>query len=112
LRQGKSSFFAKGSLMKILAIEREVPGISAETFQLHLKAEAARAWELYKTGVFREIYLDRDQHVAVVMLECADENEAREVLDSLPLVKAGLITFDIMPLVPYPGFARLFADAP
>jgi hypothetical protein len=34
---------------------------------------------------------------------------AREAIDSLPLVAAGLIDFDLVPLKPYPGFARLFA---
>jgi hypothetical protein len=29
-------------------------------------------------------------------------------LETLPLVKAGLITFDVIPLKAYPGFARLF----
>jgi len=43
------------------------------------------------------------------MLECADADEARAVLDTLPLVQAGLIAFDVWPLVPYSGFARLFA---
>jgi hypothetical protein len=95
--------------MKILAIEKETPGVDAEQFKLHLKAEAARAWELHLADVFRELYLDRDRHVAVLMLECANVGEARQALDSLPLVKAGLITFDLFPLVPYPGFARLFA---
>jgi len=32
------------------------------------------------------------------------------VIDSLPLVAAGLIDFDLVPLKPYPGFARLFAE--
>ena len=41
------------------------------------------------------------------MLECANVEEAQGVLTTLPLVKAGLITFDIIPLRPYPGFARL-----
>jgi hypothetical protein len=45
----------------------------------------------------------------VLVLECAGVSEAREVLATLPLVKEGLITFDLIPLVPYPGFARLFA---
>ena len=29
------------------------------------------------------------------------------MLDSLPLVQAGLIRFEVIPLVPYPGFERL-----
>jgi muconolactone delta-isomerase len=96
--------------MKILAIEQEVPGITAEAFKPHLKAEAARAWELYQAGVFRELYFQKDRHSAVLILECADVEEAQTVLNTLPLVKEGLITFEIIPLVPYPGFSRLFAE--
>lgn len=94
--------------MKILALEREVPGTPAHAFAPHLKAEALRAWELVQNGVIRELYFDRDQHTAVLMLECADLDAARAALAALPLVAAGLITFDLIPLVPYSGFARLF----
>jgi muconolactone delta-isomerase len=96
--------------MKILAMERELPGKTADDFRPHLKAEAMRAWELYQAGVIRELYFRPDLHCAVLMLECADVEEAQNVLNTLPLVKAGLITFDVIPLVPYPGFARLFAE--
>jgi len=96
--------------MKILAIERETPGVTAEEFRPHLKAEAARVWELYQAGVFRELYFDRDRHSAVLMLECEDVDQAHRALGTLPLVNAGLITFDIIPLMPYPGFSRLFAQ--
>jgi muconolactone delta-isomerase len=95
--------------MKILAIERELPGATAEAFRPHLKAEARRAWELIQAGVFREMYFRADEAIAVIMLECASVDEAQAVLDTLPLVQAGLITFDVMPLIPYPGLARLFA---
>ena len=95
--------------MKILAIEKEVPGVTAEAFKPHLKqAEAARAWELYQAGVLRELYFRQDRPDAVLMLECADVEEAREVLNTLPLVEQGLIAFDVIPLIPYPGFSRLF----
>lgn len=96
--------------MRILAIEKEAPGVTGEDFQPHLIAEAARAWELYQTGVFREMYFREDRPEAVLMLECADVEEAERVLSTLPLVKAGLIAFEIIPLAPYPGFARLFAE--
>jgi len=96
--------------MKILAIEQEVPGITAEAFKPHLKAEAAMAWELYQAGVFRELYFQKDRHSAVLILECADVEEAQKVLNTLPLAKEGLITFEIIPLVAYPGFSRLFAE--
>ncbi len=95
--------------MKILALEKEVPGVTDEEFKPHLKAEAARAWELYQAGLFRELYFRQDWPGAVLVLECAGIEQANEALNTLPLVKEGLITFDIIPLGPYPGFSRLFA---
>ena len=96
--------------MKILAMEIEVEGIKPEQYEPHLKAEAQRAWELYQSGVIRELYFRADQSETVLILECADVNEAQQLLASLPLVKAGLITFEVIPLVSYPGFARLFGE--
>jgi len=97
--------------MKILAIEKEAEGIPAERFQPHLKAEAARVWELYQAGTIRELYFRQDAHSAVLILECRDAAEAAAALSTLPLVQAGLITFEIIPLAAYPGFSRLFAAA-
>ena len=94
--------------MKILAIEQEVAGLTAEDFAPHLKAEAQHVWDLYQAGTVRELYFAEPDHVAVLMLECADADEAAQILSQLPLVKAGLIHFRIMPLVPYDGFSRLF----
>ena len=96
--------------MKILAIEKEVPGLTVEDFKPHLQTEAAKVWKLYQTGVLRELYFRQDRPEAVLMLECADVAEAHDILQTLPLVKEGLITFDVIPLKPYPGFARLFAE--
>jgi len=94
--------------MKILGLERELPGATTEKFQPLLKDEARRVWELEQSGMLREIYFHADQHTAVLMLECEDKEGARQLLATLPLVQAGLITFDLIPLVPYDGFARLF----
>ena len=96
--------------MKILALEKEIPGATVEAFQLYLKAEAQRVWELQQSGALREIHFRADQHTAVLVLECADIEDARHLLATLPLVQAGLITFDLFPLIPYDGYARLFAQ--
>ena len=95
--------------MKILAMEKEIPGVTEEQFKPHLKAEALRVWELYQADVIRELYFRADRPDAVLVLECADVEVARHTLDTLPLVKEGLIAFDLIPLRPYPGLARLFA---
>jgi hypothetical protein len=48
--------------------------------------------------------------MAVLALECADLDEAGRAVATLPLVEAGLIEFELIPLRAYPGFARLFAS--
>lgn len=90
--------------MKILALEHEIPGAVGGS----LVEEARRVWQLQQEGVLREIYFRADQHTAVLMLECHDVAEAQTVLASLPLVRAGMIDFEVIPLAPYDGFARLF----
>ncbi len=95
--------------MKILAVERDVPGVTDDACEPMLRPEAARAWELYESGVIRELYFRADRDAAVLVLECENVAEAQHHLASLPLVKAGLIAFDVIPLKAYPGFARLFS---
>jgi muconolactone delta-isomerase len=94
--------------MKILALERELPGATPERFEPLLKDEARCVWRLQQSGVVREIYFHAEQHTAILVLECANTEEAHQLLADLPMVTAGLIDFDLIPLVPYDGFARLF----
>jgi len=96
--------------VKILAIEKDVVGAQAQDFRPLLKPEAAAVWQLYLSGVIRETYFRADRHAAVLVLECASAQAAHTALEGLPLVQAGLIDFEIIPLVAYPGFERLFSD--
>lgn len=99
--------------MKLLALEREVPGVTDDQFTEEiLQNEAAKAWELYHSGVLRELYFNAEKDQAVLILECENADEARSHLAGLPLVQAGLIDFEVIPLKPYPGFERLFAGKP
>jgi hypothetical protein len=96
--------------MKILAIEKEFEGKKSEDFEPHLEAEARQVWELYKKGVIRELYFRADQKSAILILECKNIEDAKENLSTLPLVREDLIYFEIIPLVPYPGYERLFRE--
>lgn len=96
--------------MKILALEQDVQGVKPEQFPPHLKAEALQVYQLHLQDVLREIYFRQDRHAAVLVLECKDLREAQQVIGTLPLVREGLIQFELIPLAPYPGLARLFAD--
>jgi len=96
--------------MKILAIEKEVPGIKEDDYKPFLKHEALEAWNLYQEGIIRELYFTQSDDSAVLVLECKDADEAKQYLNTLPLVNEGLIKFDVFPLIPYSGFARLFTN--
>lgn len=95
--------------MKILALENELSGATPEDFNRFAQAEATRVWELHQAGFIRELYFRADRHTAVLVLECADVESAREVLKSLPLVANDLIEFELIPLRAYSGFERLFS---
>jgi len=92
--------------MKILAIEKEINGISNHEYEPHLRDESLKVLELYEDGVIREIYFDQS-HCAVIILECNTITEAEEILNKLPLVENKLIKFEIRELKPYLGFSRL-----
>lgn len=93
--------------MKILAIEKEIPGVADNDYLPHLEAEASKAWELHLQGLIRELYFTED-HCAVLILEARDLSHAREILNELPLVQQKLIEFEIHILNAYSGFQRLF----
>jgi len=95
--------------VRILALEDEKPEASADEFEPLLAEEARKVWQLYQEEVIREMYFRADQTLAVLILECKDIEEARTRLAELPLVNAGLVDFDLVPLIPYPGLERLFA---
>lgn len=98
--------------MKIIAIEHDPPNVTEDQFTKPLLVEEARrTWELHQAGIIRELYFRADRYEAVLVLECADVDEARSVLNTLPLVREKLIGFELIPLVAYPGFARLFNNA-
>lgn len=96
--------------MKILALEIEIPGKTAEEFQKHSEAEAKKAWQLQQQDFIREIYFRADETLAVLVLEADNIEQAQHRLNELPLVHHGLIRFELIPLRAYPGFERLFKD--
>jgi muconolactone delta-isomerase len=96
--------------MKIIAIEKENPDSTPEMFNEFSEREAKEAWNLYQEGFIREMYFRADKSCAILILESTDLLEANDILQRLPFVRRGLITFDLIPLKPYPGFSRLFKD--
>lgn len=98
-------------VMKILCLDRPLPGATFEKYQPHLKHEVEHTWATYKNGALRDIYFRQDRPGVALFLECQTIDEARAVLAELPLVKAGLIDFDIIPLGPFLNWELLFKPA-
>jgi hypothetical protein len=97
--------------MKILCLDKPLPGATPDKVVPLLRAEARHVWEAYKKGVIREIYFRQDRPGVAIFLECADVAEALRALADLPLVKAGIIEFEAIPLGPFANFEMLFAPA-
>jgi hypothetical protein len=95
--------------MKILVFARGRGSAPAEAFQPHITAEVQAVWDLYAQGVVREFYTRADQPgPAVLGVESATVEAAREALAGLPLVQQGLIDLDLVPLAPFTAIGRLF----
>ena len=96
--------------MQLIALEVPVPGVEEERFAALGREEAAAVWALTQSGVIRTAWFRADRTEAVLLLECPSAPAAEAALADLPFVRAGLIGFEVIPLRPYPGFARLFTE--
>jgi hypothetical protein len=92
--------------MKLLALEQETTSVNWDEETEVLINESYQVYHLFQEGIIRDIYFTETEN-AVIILECASKDEAFAILATLPLVKAGLISFEVMELRPYSGFDRI-----
>ena len=78
--------------MRILCLDIPAPGATLEHYAPHLTAEALHAWGLYKSGFIRDTV-----------------EEANNVMAEFPLAKAGLLTFECIPLGSFISWENLFS---
>ncbi len=95
--------------MKILVMPKPRPGVPVEEMRQHADEEIRAVWDLYARGIARELHARLDEPGRVLMMfESASVDAAREALATLPFVQRNLIDFDLIPLGPFVGLARLF----
>jgi hypothetical protein len=94
--------------VKILALAHPLKEVNPAELFPTIVAETRRAWELIQENILREVYFRQGSRLTVVMLECASVDEAQTALDTLPLVKAGVINFELIPLAPFDSLEILF----
>ena len=70
-----------------------------------LAAEGERVRELYAAGIVRSIWRRQDMPGAAMLIEAANEDEARAAVASLPLATRGMLEIVVFAaLEPYPAF--------
>ena len=97
--------------MRILCLDRPKPGATMEKYQPYMLDEVRHTWQAYKSGIVRDIYFRQDRPGVAVFVECASVDEAQKALAEFPLVKAGLIDFEVIPLGSFANWELLFGPA-
>ena len=98
-------------MVKVVAIGRARSGVGCQDIAQYVGEEARQVWDLYESDRVREFYLRADGRPGVVLIfECDDPSEAERLVAALPVLEAGLLDFEVIPLRPYAGLRRLFVD--
>ncbi len=93
--------------MKLFAIDRILPTATEETIRGVVIREALHIWLLYTKDIVREVYFRKDRPGTVLVLECENVADAKKFLSTFPMVKAGVIDFDIIPVGHFVPFGTL-----
>lgn len=85
---------------------RRTDAFPPEAFTPELVAqEGRRVKEMYASGKLRQIWKRGDMPGAAILWEAESETAVRELIESLPLAKAGMLELlSLVPLEPYPAF--------
>jgi hypothetical protein len=67
---------------------------------------------LYLAGKIDQWFFKTDESGVVLIMNLADPNEAHELLEQLPLGRAGMMEFEIIPLGPLKPLATLLGEPP
>ena len=89
--------------MKVVVVATRKADAKPEEFAPYLEEEANHALRMYRDEIVREIYNRTDGKGAIVVLECKNEEHAKQLVGELPLAKAGLLSFEIYGTKPYRG---------
>jgi len=96
--------------MQYLILTQDNGTINWNNHTVLLKEEANHVWELYKESKIRSIWFS-EQKDAILIVEANTREDAKITIETLPLVKANLISYTIHTLLPYTGLERILNGA-
>ena len=92
---------------RILAIGRPTSRWSPEALRSVMPGEVRETVKLYLAGTIAEWYVMKESRGVVFILNLTDTQAAHRVLEDLPLGRAGLMDFELIPLGPLSPLALL-----
>jgi len=87
-------------------------GVTRDQLKKVMPTEVRQTVDLYLDGKIREWYARGDGKGVVFIVDCKTLDEAKAILEQLPLVKANYASFDYMPLGPLSPLKLLLTPAP
>ena len=97
--------------MKILASIRLAEGADPRDIAPRIEEEIAGSWRLFASGVLREAYATEDARRVIFVLEVEDRKSAEQALQSLPLIRLGVFSHELIELRPFVNWSRLFSES-
>lgn len=110
-----SSLFAQSPAAQtnqVLAILTVKDGVSRDQLAKVLPTEVRETVQMYLDGKIQQWFSRGDGKGVVFVLESKSVEEAKGLMESLPLSKAKLVTFDYMTLGPLTPLRLLLASPP
>jgi len=84
----------------VLVIETAKPGVTAQQIMAIIPEEIRATVKLYLDGKIQQWYSRGDGKAALFMVNAKTEDEARAIMESLPLSKEELIDHEYIPVGP------------
>jgi hypothetical protein len=91
----------------VMAMDRILPGTTEDKVKALLPEETRAVLNLYLSGQIRQWYFRQDRPGAIFLIEASSVEDAQKTVDELPLSKAGLLAYDLIPVGPYIPLATL-----
>jgi hypothetical protein len=95
----------------VLALLTVKPGVTRERVMAVMPAEIRATVQLYLEGKIREWYSREDGRGAVFLLNARDLEEAKSILESMPLAHEELLDHDYIPVGPLMPLRLLLGSA-
>jgi hypothetical protein len=103
---------AQPKVTHVLATLTLKPGVTREQIMPVMQSEVRQTVDLYLDGKIQQWFARGDGKGVVFLLDCKTVDEAKAILEALPLVKGNFASFEYLPLGPLTPLRLLLAEPP